>query len=67
MLHYCADVIVRKSCVFLCEATLHVADENPLFLRHSDILAAILAVVKTRPVNVLLWKSLEKNTFAANG
>jgi hypothetical protein len=57
-------VIVRKSCVFLGEATLDVANQRPLFLRHPDIVTAILTVVKMRGVNGLLCKSLEKDTFA---
>ena len=65
VLHYSGDVIVGKSCVFLSEATLNVTDKSPLFLRHSDIVPAILTAVKMHPVNDLLCKSLEKNTFAA--
>ena len=65
VLHYSGDVIVRKSCVFLGEATFNVANQHPLFLRHPDIVAAILTVVKMHGVNELLCKSLEKNTFAA--
>jgi hypothetical protein len=67
VLHYCADVIVRKSCVLASEATLDLADKNPLFLRHSDIVALILTAVKTPGVNDLLGKSMEKNTFAPTG
>src|ERR1700759_4513071 len=64
VLDYRTDVTVGKSCVFLGEATLNVANQHPLFLRHPDIVTAILTVVKMRGVNGLLCKSLEKNTFA---
>jgi hypothetical protein len=64
VLDYRTDVTVGKSCVFLGEATLNVANQHPLFLRHPDIVTAILTVVKMRGVNALLCKSLEKNTFA---
>ena len=65
VLHYNSDVIVRKSCVFLGEASLNVANARPLFLRHPDIVAPILTGVKTPGVNDLLCKWLAKNTFAA--
>jgi hypothetical protein len=65
VLHYNGDVIVRKSCVFLSESPLNIANQYALFLRHSDIVAPIPTGVKMPGVNGLLCKSLEKNTFAA--
>lgn len=42
VLHYRGDVIMRKSCVFLGESSLNIANKYPLFLRHLDILAPML-------------------------
>jgi hypothetical protein len=54
VLHYHGNVVVRKSCVFLGETTLDVANKHPLFLRHPDILTVILTVVKMGFVNHML-------------
>jgi hypothetical protein len=42
VLNHGGDVTLGKICVFLSEALLHFANQYPLFLRHSDIVALIL-------------------------
>src|ERR1700722_129177 len=46
MPHDGGDVVHRKSRIFLSEATLQVANQRPLFLRHPDIVAPIRTPVK---------------------